>query len=786
MPEVAYLDQAKFRDAMLRLRSRGGASARAYDEACRIISSLEFDADVSNKITKSGEKRIDHCVKYDISNDHHRLVTVHSKNVIYLLFVGSHDDTDRWLDQNRGLTVTCDPKTRKIVYTHITKEKRRDTPLVNFSTLTEANEPYFTRIGLDPADFVSQKVLIRSLSRVNDDTAEEELSDLMDDLSDANPEIANLLLDIIYEIREGDLVAAKARLDQHQAKVMPVQEADELEEQAIHDIANSDTLLNLTGLTEEQIKDIFSPDKFHKWMLFLHPEQKRVAEANYKKPVVLTGVSGSGKTCVMVHRARYLAKKYPGQRIGVLTLNRSLTRLIESLINQLCTEEERENIHVMAFYDYFELLVRHFGPEAELKQLIKLAKGHEESEEIIRSIQQVDPAMYAREFDPISGEDLDETWSIFCEQEYVRTLFTHVRNHLYSLDDWVDTKKYLREEFSLIRSALPTANRVEGYLTLKRQGRAIPFPHRIRERVLDLLLLYEETMLSGGLLDELALTLSLVPHLAELRKLPDELRFRCLLIDEFQDFSTRDLALLRVIPTETVNGLFVTGDTVQRVMVKDFRLGAVGLDSFSATWEKITKNFRNSKQILATASLLANEYVGLARELGEEVELLDPELAVRETSYPIAERCGPQNEIARAWEYARECVDTNHATPWSICIVTASPEVYTTKDIERVCPKDFPVKVGQISGDYIERRDTLSIGTMADVKGFEFSLVLIVGCGVDNLPSKGTCQKEEWREALRLYVAMTRARDEVRLFYSGDPSPFLMVMSEGLLWDESE
>jgi superfamily I DNA/RNA helicase len=94
------------------------------------------------------------------------------------------------------------------------------------------------------------------------------------------------------------------------------------------------------------------------------------------------------------------------------------------------------------------------------------------------------------------------------------------------------------------------------------------------------------------------------------------------------------------------------------------------------------------------------------------------------------------------------------------------------------------VKIGQISGDYVEKRDTLSIGTMSDVKGFEFSLVLIVGCGKDCLPSEGYCQKEAWREALRLYVAMTRARDEVRLFYTGEPSPFLTVMNEGLLWDE--
>ncbi len=784
MPEIIYLDQAEFRDAMLRLRTWGGVSARAFDEACRIIKCLELEADVSNKLTKWGESRIDHCIKYDISNDHHRLVTVHSNKFIYLLFVGSHDDTEKWLNHNRGLTVTCNPQTRKIVVTHVTKDERRETPQVNFATLTEANEPYLKRIGIDPAEYVTQKVLIRSLSKVNDDTSEEELSDLMEDLSDTDPKIANLMLDLIFEIREGDLNAARARLDQHNAEVVTVQEAGELEEEAIRDIQNSEQLLNLTGLTEEQLKELFSPDKFHKWMLFLHPEQKRVAEADYDKPAVLTGVSGSGKTCVLVHRARHLAKKYPGQQIGVLTLNRSLTRLIDSLIKQLCTEEERANIKVMAFYDYFETLVRHFGPQVELEQLKALADGHEESAEIIRAINQVDPGLYAREYDPVSGETLDETWDLFCDQDYVRTLLTYVKDQLFKYDDWVDSRKYLREEFSLIRSALPTANRNEGYLKLERNGRAIPLTSPVRKRVLDLLLLYEETMLTGGLLDELALTLTLVPHLTEFKNLPEELRFRSLLIDEFQDLSTRDLALLRLVPTEAKNGLFVTGDTVQRVMVKDLRLGAVGLDIINATRERITKNYRNSRQILETASYLANAYAAEGQSLGEEIDLLDPQLAVRETSYPVAEECRSGNELKRAWEYARECLQTNAATPWSICIVTASQDRYSPRDIAGACPKDFPMKIGQISGDYIEKRDTLSVGTMADVKGFEFSLVLIVGCGADFLPSKGTCQKEAWREALRLYVAMTRARDEVRLFYSGKPSPFLTTMNEALLWAE--
>lgn len=784
MPQILYHDQAKFREAMMRLRTRGGASQRAFDEACRIIQCLEFEADVSHKLTKHGESRIDHCVKYDISHDAHRLVTVHSKHCIYLLFVGSHQETERWLDNNRGLTITYNTQTRKVAVAHVTREEPRNVPGVNYEKLTEANRPYLERLGVDPADYISQRLLVRTLKGVNDSTPDEDLEVLLEDLSEVDKTVANLMLDLLFAVREGNLEGAKARLEKHHQEAVAIQDAEEFERAAVADIGNSENLMNLTGLNEQDLKDLFSPGKFHKWMLFLHPEQKRVAEADYDRPAILTGVSGSGKTCVLVHRARSLAKKYPGQRIGVITLSRSLTRLIDNLITQLCTPEERTNIHVMAFYDYFAGLVGHFGPQEELAYLRELAQQHPERDEITRVIDRVDPMTYARDYIVNSGETLDDTWELFCDQESVRTLLTYFRDHLFKHDDWVDSRKYLREEFSLVRSAVPTSNRVKGYMELERHGRAIRFNDSVKKHVLDLLLLYEETMLHGGILDELGLTLTLVPHLTELKTLPPEMRFRCLLIDEYQDLSTRDLALLRLIPTGSENGLFLTGDTVQRVMVKDLRLGAVGLDIISSAREKILKNYRNSRQILEAASYLANVYGRQAKDLGEDVELLDPELAVRETSYPVAESCPHGKEIARAWEYARECLRNEAAIPWSVCIITAAPDEITPTDIIAACPKDFPVKAGQITGDYVEKEDTLSVGTMADVKGFEFSLVLIVGCGADILPSKGGCQRESWREALRLYVAMTRARDEVRMFYSGSPSRFLTAMTEGLHWHE--
>ena len=78
------------------------------------------------------------------------------------------------------------------------------------------------------------------------------------------------------------------------------------------------------------------------------------------------------------------------------------------------------------------------------------------------------------------------------------------------------------------------------------------------------------------------------------------------------------------------------------------------------------------------------------------------------------------------------------------------------------------------------------VSTLNDMKGFEFNLVVVVGCNHDDFPALGVPQDEVWRDALRLYVAMTRARDQVYLLFDNTPSPFLEAMRDDIRWDEED
>lgn len=74
---------------------------------------------------------------------------------------------------------------------------------------------------------------------------------------------------------------------------------------------NSDTLVNLRGLTQEELERLLASERFADWMLILHPDQQQFVNREYNGPPRLIGVAGSGKTVVLVHRARGLAKNTP-------------------------------------------------------------------------------------------------------------------------------------------------------------------------------------------------------------------------------------------------------------------------------------------------------------------------------------------------------------------------------------------------------------------------------------------------------------------------------------------
>ena len=86
----------------LRMKGRQGAlAASQYLEIIECIRQAKWHSNVINcKRTKNGEYRLKNCVKYDLGHGY-RLVTVKNGHNLFITFVGSHDQTDRWIETHR-------------------------------------------------------------------------------------------------------------------------------------------------------------------------------------------------------------------------------------------------------------------------------------------------------------------------------------------------------------------------------------------------------------------------------------------------------------------------------------------------------------------------------------------------------------------------------------------------------------------------------------------------------------------------------------------------------------
>ena len=82
------------------------------------------------------------------------------------------------------------------------------------------------------------------------------------------------------------------------------------------------------------------------WRVFLHPTQRRLVERHWNGPVRVLGGAGTGKTVAAMHRARWLARNLPEDRILFTTFARNLATDIENNLRSICSPEEMSRIEV--------------------------------------------------------------------------------------------------------------------------------------------------------------------------------------------------------------------------------------------------------------------------------------------------------------------------------------------------------------------------------------------------------------------------------------------------------
>ena len=688
--------------------------------------------------TKHGETRIQNVEKYDLSDGYRLVIQLvdGKKKVRAFLFVGSHDDSDRWLDSHRN-------------YRWI----KNDTDgTLEFVQVSEGKEQHYIpadRMDLESPEDMLELPLLRVLSldewaclkltseaqnlaaAVSGNHYERDGEGALEQLAElAGWEKATLVLDLWHHAH------AHEHSQLHQRINLLTEEATLAtpEEVAPAMLAPQNSESFVTFDDADEFANFFDNHSMADWLLFLHPEQKRVSEKDFRGPARLRGVSGSGKTSVLVHRARFLAKKYQ-LRVLLVTLTESMRKLLEHLADDLCGVE-RGLINGMTMGSLARQVVHELHPQSS--------------------------GFYTL----ISQQHFDAL--IAAAAHYVRSHSDFARTPLNAMDDHV-LVDFLRDEITYVRGGL-RPEELNSYLDshlFPRRGRGLALNETARSVVLDAIRFYEAKLKENSLLDHEGIVAEALTLLDS-----DRCRFnkqRCVLCDEVQDLSQLEVALLGRLPTPdgepaatAENGLFLTGDGAQSIYKRGFTLRRLGIDISGRSFT-LRKNYRNTHEILTAAFGLVSQFEFADVDEENIAKPTEPEFAKRHGSRPMIVRCSSVTEEATVIA-ERVSADLAYGlTAGQICIV--GPNVRIREEVQRALVQ-IGVPFTDLKQDADYESDRVKVSTIESAKGHEFSAVYVAGLVEGVLPRGGITEAEIPREAARLYVAMTRARDTLTLTYS--------------------
>jgi superfamily I DNA/RNA helicase len=479
---------------------------------------------------------------------------------------------------------------------------------------------------------------------------------------------------------------------------------------------------------QEELRRVIEAGDFGAWRIFLHPEQRKYVERSYSGPFRLSGGAGTGKTVVLIHRARRLAQDEPKSRIVLTTFTTNLAESLRDALSELDpalgkgTGLGKAGVHV-----------------AGIDSLVAA---------VIRSAQStIDPAVEAVLGEPrasAAGRTPGGRW---------RAVVDSVKT---SLASEIANETFLASEYELV--ILPNRIRTEAeYLRVRRPGRGVALDRAKRSAVWAFVEAYRAQSRIDGSLDFAEAAAVAAAHLDAN---PAERPADHVLVDEAQDLTPSQLQFVRSLVVDGKDDLFLAEDSHQRIYGPRVVLKRYGINIVGRS-QRLTLNYRTTAQNLryAMTVLDGGDYTDLENE---------PEA----TDYRSA-RTGPDPEIdyvtgldaeldaivkrAKAWVGA----DTN---PGTIAILV--PDRYQRDRVtNRLAESGIPAR----AVDREAPSDRVVVMTMHRAKGTEFSKVIITDVGfrssadtsrLEAMDPSERADAELRRRSLE-YVAATRARDEL-------------------------
>ena len=242
-------------------------------------------------------------------------------------------------------------------------------------------------------------------------------------------------------------------------------------------------------------------------------------------------------------------------------------------------------------------------------------------------------------------------------------------------------------------------------------------------------------------------------------------QYQAILIDEGHDFQPAWLKLVTQMVDPNTNSLLLLYDDAQSIYErgrsKQFSFKSVGIQAQGRT-TILRINYRNSKQILDTASRIASNLLQ-AEDTGEDgVPRVHPVSCGKEGRAPLIIRLPSlRDEATKVADLLADAHRQGHG--WGEMAVLCRHHHEIEMCGAALQRRRLPYQLRKNSGSYDPTADTIKVMTMHVSKGLEFPVVALVGVG--GMPGP---KEDESDEARLFYVAATRATQSLFITLSGD------------------
>jgi superfamily I DNA/RNA helicase len=493
----------------------------------------------------------------------------------------------------------------------------------------------------------------------------------------------------------------------------------------------------------EELRQIIESGDFGAWRVFLHPQQRSLAVKTFHGAARVTGGAGTGKTVVLLHRARHLLRAVPTARVVMTTFTTNLAHSLAKDLDQL-----DGGIPTAGSLGAAGAYV--VGVDSLASAVIKRAGAG-----IAQDVQAV---LGQSRLDVLKRTASDTEWN-----DAISTSGAGLREGLRSV-------AFFEAEYELVVLPSRITTRDE-YLVARRPGRGVRLNRLQRMAVWDVVRAYRSNARMAGSIDFGEAAAIAAHHLdrnALARRVVDHV-----LVDEGQDLSPAHWQLLRTLVEEGPDDIFIAEDGHQRIYGHRLVLSRYGIRTAGRS-RRLTLNYRTTAETLSYAvSLLSgSEY----HDLEDDVDATDHYRSARRG--PTPRRLAfpdPGTELKFVAETVAGWLAEEGTVPETIAIL-----VRDRFQRERIVTSlnELGIDVRAVDREAVHPGEPV-VMTMHRAKGTEFTKVILFGLGAT---TTGTRRAHETsatdleeamaRERSLLYVAASRARDELAVTWSGEPSNF--------------